>query len=52
MDTSRALSFSNDHLYIGVDTHLKNWKVTIRISGIELKTFSMNPAPFEYTFLS
>ena len=47
MDNSRELSFSNDHFFIGVDTHLKNWKVTIRTGGIELKTFSMNPAPLE-----
>ena len=47
MDTTRTLSFTNDHFYIGVDTHLKNWKVTIRTGGIELKTFSMNPAPLE-----
>lgn len=47
MHTARSLSFSNSHFFIGVDTHLKNWKVTIRTNGIELKTFSMNPDPLE-----
>jgi transposase len=40
-------SFSDSHFYVGVDTHLKNWKVTTRLSGIELKTLSMNPSPDE-----
>jgi hypothetical protein len=26
---------------------LKNWKVSIRLDGLELKTFSMNPSPLE-----
>jgi transposase len=41
------ISFSNSHFFVGVDTHLKNWRVTIVNSGIELKTFSMNPSPDE-----
>jgi len=41
------LSFSNLHFFIGIDTHFKNWRVTIINSGIELKTFSMNPSPVE-----
>lgn len=43
----RQLSFNNTNFFIGIDTHLKQWKVTIRNSGIELKTFSMNPSPVE-----
>ena len=47
------LNFSNTFFYIGIDTHLKNWRVTIRNSGIELKTFSMNPSPDElYKYLN
>lgn len=42
-----SISFSNSHFFIGIDTHLKNWRVTIRNSGLELKTFSMNPSPDE-----
>lgn len=47
MNTTQTLSFANAHFFIGVDTHLKSWKVTIRTGGIELKTFSMNPAPMD-----
>ena len=48
-----SLSFSNLHFFTGVDTHLKNWRVTIQNSGIELKTFSMNPSPDElYGYLN
>jgi transposase len=47
------LSFSNLHFFIGIDTHLKSWRVTIINSGIELKTFSMNPSPVElYNYLT
>jgi len=42
-----SLNFKNIIFYIGIDTHLKNWTVTIRSNGIELKTFSMNPSAFE-----
>ena len=41
------LSFKNNTFFIGIDTHLKSWKVSIRNSGVELKTFSMNPSPIE-----
>ena len=47
------LSFKNNTFFVGIDTHLKSWKVTIRNSGLELKTFSMNPSPVElYNHLS
>jgi transposase len=42
-----TLSFKNNNFFIGIDTHLKSWRVTIRNSGLELKTFSMNPSPAE-----
>lgn len=48
-----SISFFKQHFFIGVDTHLKNWRVTIMNSGVELKTFSMNPSPVElYKYLS
>ena len=48
----KAIRFSNLHFYIGIDTHLKNWRVTIRNCGLELKTFSMNPSADElYKYL-
>lgn len=47
------ITFSNLHFFTGIDTHLKNWRVTIQNSGIELKTFSMNPSPDElYRYLT
>lgn len=49
----KAITFSNLHFFIGIDTHLKSWRVTIRNSGLELKTFSMNPSADElYRYLS
>jgi len=47
MKTLDKNSFANSLFFIGIDTHLKNWKVTVRFNGIELKTFSMNPSPSE-----
>jgi transposase len=47
MNTIQKLSFATVHFFIGIDAHLKNWKITIRLDGLELKTFSMNPAPLE-----
>jgi hypothetical protein len=46
MNTTQVISFANVHFFIGVDVHLKNWKVTIHLDGLELKTFSMNPASY------
>lgn len=40
-------NFKDVNFFIGIDTHLKNWTVTIRANGIELKTFSMNPSASE-----
>jgi hypothetical protein len=31
------LNFINQHFFVGIDVHLKQWKVTIRSAGIELK---------------
>jgi len=39
--------FNNQEFYLGIDVHKKNWTVTIRSSGIVMKTFSMNPKPKE-----
>lgn len=47
MNTTQTISFANVHFFIGLDAHLRNWKVTIRLDGLELKTFSMNPSPLE-----
>ena len=42
-----VLNFINQHFFVGIDVHLKQWKVTIRSAGVELKTFSMHPLPLE-----
>lgn len=47
MNSSKNISFADSHFFVGIDAHLKNWKVTIRFNDLELKTFSMNPSPVE-----
>lgn len=39
----KILSFVNQVFFIGIDTHLKSWTVTIRTAGNEIKTFKMDP---------
>jgi hypothetical protein len=41
--TSRALDYSRQNIYIGLDTHLKSWKTTIRVGDTFFKTFSQDP---------
>jgi transposase len=49
----KNITFLNSHFFVGIDTHLKDWRVTIRNCGIELKNFSMNPSPLElYRYLT
>jgi len=36
------LDFSEQDIYAGIDAHLKNWKITIMIGGIQCKSFSQN----------
>lgn len=43
----KSLDFTNQDFFIGIDVHKTSWKVTIRLNGRELKTFSMNPDPVE-----
>ena len=45
MPNDPAISFKGQHLFIGLDIHKKNWKVTIRINHTEIKRFSMDPSP-------
>ena len=40
-----GISFKGQHFYVGMDVHKKRWSVTIRNSGLKLKTFSMDPSP-------
>jgi transposase len=47
MKETKTAQFNGQHFYIGVDVHKSNWRVTIRLSGLQLRTFSMNPSPTE-----
>ena len=42
---NKLLDFTGYQLYIGIDVHLNQWTVTIRMKDLELRTFSMNPSP-------
>jgi transposase len=37
------VDFSNQKFYVGLDVHKKSWTVTIRSSGMELRTFTQPP---------
>jgi transposase len=45
MDKSNKLDFSSQDIFVGLDTHLKNWRVSIIIGESPFKTFSQNPSP-------
>lgn len=42
---SKQLDFSGQNIYIGLDTHLKSWRTTIRVENTFFKTFTQNPEP-------
>jgi transposase len=44
---SKALDFDGQRFDIGIDTHDRNWSVTIRSNKMLLKKFSMNPSSRE-----
>ena len=37
---STTISFKGQNIYVGIDVHLKSWKVTILVNDMEHKTFS------------
>lgn len=39
----KQLNFEGQNIYVGIDTHLKNWRITILSEELSHKTFSMNP---------
>jgi len=45
MNKSNELNFDGQDIFIGLDTHLKNWRVSIIIGEIPYKTFSQDPRP-------
>jgi transposase len=43
----KELEFKGVNIFTGIDTHLKNWRVTIMVENSYFKTFSMNPKATE-----
>ena len=43
MDKSTELDFSGQDVFVGLDTHLKNWRVSIMVGESPFKTFSQDP---------
>ena len=44
METAiKKLDYSGQNIYIGLDTHLKSWRTTIRVGDTFYKTFSQDP---------
>ena len=39
----KQLDYSGQNIYIGLDTHLKSWRATIRIGDTFFRTFSQDP---------
>lgn len=47
------ISFKGQNIYVGIDVHLKNWKVTVLTENSLARTFSQDPSPKNlYSFLS
>lgn len=40
---NNGINFDNQDFYVGIDTHKKQWTVTIRTAGIELKKYTAEP---------
>ena len=40
----KTIDFIGQNIYTGIDSHLKNWRVTIMLEHIEHKTFSQDPS--------
>lgn len=39
----KLVNFKGQNIYVGIDCHLKSWKVTIRSDEFELSTFNQEP---------
>jgi len=44
MNKSSELDFSGQDIFVGLDTHLKNWRVSIMVGSSFYKTFSQDPS--------
>ena len=45
MDKSKQIDFDGQDIFVGLDTHLKSWRVSIMVGQTAYKTFSQNPNP-------
>ena len=43
MNRYKIQKFNGETIYVGMDTHLKDWKVSILHKEFELKTFTQPP---------
>ena len=43
LEQINKLDFNGVDIYVGIDTHKKNWKVSIFVDDMMFKTFSQNP---------
>ena len=49
---SSKIDFTGQYLFIGIDTHARQWKITVRTQNSALRTLSVNPSPKDLrTFL-
>ena len=39
----RTISIKGQNIYVGIDVHLRSWKVSIMLDNLYYKTISMNP---------
>ena len=44
---SNKLNFKGQNIFIGMDVHKKDWKVSIRSEELTYKTFTQKPSPKE-----
>ena len=42
-NTKQSPDFTGQNIYVGIDTHFKNWMVSIYSDEFELKTFGQEP---------
>lgn len=45
MEQAIKLDFKGHRIYIGIDVHLKNWKVSIFMDDLELETINFRYQP-------
>lgn len=46
-NSKKEVDYQGQTVFAGLDVHKKDWKVTIIVSGMVIKKYSMNPSPEE-----